>query len=111
MKQVLISCGVIVVLCLVIIGIYEKQNHNISQNTTGGGYANEISASEIAQHSTPSDCWTAVGSNVYDFSDYFNQNSTINTSDICGHVISSSMLPSTMKLKDLTSYSIGLLTP
>ena len=41
MKQVLISCGVIVVLCLVIIGIYEKQNHNISQNTTGGGYANE----------------------------------------------------------------------
>ena len=109
MKRLVIASSIIIVVCLVVLSIYIKQNH--SSLTDGGGTATEISVSDISKHNTATDCWVAIGSNVYDLSNYFAHNPTLDSTKFCGLINPSAKLPNKMNTDALTTYNVGLLTP
>lgn len=77
----------------------------------GAGNANEITKVEIAKHGTAADCWVAIGGNVYDLTNYFQQNSNLDPSKFCGDINPSAKLPTNMTTEALSTYNIGLLAP
>jgi cytochrome b involved in lipid metabolism len=46
-----------------------------SPTTTTTSVQSGITASELAKHSSPDDCWTAVSGKVYDLTDFLSQHS------------------------------------
>jgi hypothetical protein len=107
MKRLIIICGVVIVTCIGLIIWLWPRHQNVPNS---GIIAREFMPNEIITHATATDCWTSIGGNVYDLSNYFNKNpDDILSASLCGKVGPNITLPSKLKLNTLLAYQIGIL--
>lgn len=80
--------------------------------------AREITALEVASHSSNDSCWTIIGTKVYDVSPYINTHpDDTRFTTVCGKDGTDTLLPANMLQENekmqklLSAYYIGILAP
>lgn len=110
MKQVIVLSFLAILSIILIILVLGHRRINDGAETAITAY--EITAQQIEDHSSNSDCWAAIGGSVYDLTNYFAKNpSNFLANSICGKITQEANLPNTLTIKTLITYKIGILTP
>jgi hypothetical protein len=111
MKQVLLGLLAIISVLLIILVIGHRRIENGGQ-IEDAITAYEITAQQVNNHKTASDCWSAIGGSVYDLTNYFYKNpDDFLANSLCGKITQEANLPDTLNTQTLITYKIGILIP